>query len=99
MRTLVELPGFTKQAAAVWSEAEYEEFTLWLAQNPDAGVVVPASRGARKVRWKRESSGKSAGARVIYYHLVAAEQIVLVAVYAKSGTANIPANKILNLLK
>jgi hypothetical protein len=84
MRTLIELPAFSKQAASVWDEAEYEAFTFWLAQNPEAGEIIPGARGGRKVRWKRSGSGKSAGARVIYYHFAARKQILLVAVYAKA---------------
>jgi len=97
MRTLVELPTFRKQAEAVWNEAEYEAFTFWLAQNPEVGEIVPGARGARKVRWKRAGSGKSSGARVIYYHLVAAEQVLLVAVYAKTVRENLPACEIRKL--
>jgi mRNA-degrading endonuclease RelE of RelBE toxin-antitoxin system len=99
MRTLVELPTFKKQAEAVWSEAEYEAFTFWLAQNPEAGDVVPGTGGGRKVRWKRAGSGKSGGSRVIYYHLVASEKILLVAVYGKSARENLPAHEITKLLE
>jgi hypothetical protein len=94
MRTIIELPGFSKQAEAVWNEAEYEAFTFWLAQNPEAGDVVPGTRGGRKVRWKRAGSGKSGGARVIYYHLIAREQLLLVAVYAKAERENLLAHQI-----
>jgi len=99
MRTLVELPAFTKQVEAIWDEAEYEAFTLWIAQNPEAGEIIPKARGARKVRWKRPGSGKSGGARVVYYHFVAAEQIVLMAIYAKSVRENLPAKTIRKLFE
>jgi len=98
MRTLVELPAFSKQAKEVWSEPEYEEFTFWMAQNPESGVVIPGTRGGRKVRYKRAGSGKSGGVRVIYYHLVAHEQILLVTVYAKSDQGNLSASDINDLL-
>ncbi|MCL2345267.1 MAG: hypothetical protein FWC58_05400 [Desulfobulbus sp.] len=65
MRTLIETPTFRKQAEAIWSEPEYETFTFWLAQNPEAGDVVPGTQGGRKLRWKRSGSGKRGGARVI----------------------------------
>jgi plasmid stabilization system protein ParE len=97
MRTLIELPTFSKQAKAVWNESEYEAFTFWLAQNPDAGEVVPGTRGGRKVRWGRAGSGKSAGVRVNYYHLLEREQVLLVAVYAKSDRENLPAQDISKL--
>ncbi|MDR0234487.1 MAG: type II toxin-antitoxin system RelE/ParE family toxin [Zoogloeaceae bacterium] len=99
MKTLVELPTFKKQAETIWSEAEYEAFTFWLAQNPEAGVLIPGLSGVRKVRWQRAGSGKSGGARVIYYNVVAAEQIFLIAVCAKSDRENLPAHEITKLLK
>lgn len=99
MRTLVELPTFTKQAEAIWDEAEYEAFTFWIAQNPEMGEIIPGGRGTRKVRWKRPGTGKSGGVRVIYYHIVAAEQIVLMAIYAKSARENMPAHEIRKLIE
>jgi hypothetical protein len=99
MRTIVELPAFRKQADAIWGTAEYEEFTFWLAQNPEAGEVVPGTRGGRKVRWKRAGSGKSAGVRVIYFHLLAQQQILLVAAYAKAERKNMQAHEITKLIK
>jgi hypothetical protein len=91
MRTLVEYPAFIKQAEALWNEDEYNAFTFWIAQNPEAGDVIPGTRGARKVRWNRAGSGKSGGARVIYHYFAAAEQIVLMAIYAKAARENMPA--------
>jgi hypothetical protein len=99
MRTLVELPAFRKQAEAIWNEAEYEAFTFWIAQNPEAGDVIPGTRGARKVRWSRVGTGKSGGARVVYYHLAAVEQIVLMALYAKATRENMPAHEIRKLVE
>jgi hypothetical protein len=98
MRTLVETPVFRKEAEAIWSEPEYEAFTFWLAQNPNAGDVVPGTRGGRKVRWTASGRGKRGGSRVIHYHFVAAEQILLLRVYAKSERENLPANEIAKLL-
>jgi mRNA-degrading endonuclease RelE of RelBE toxin-antitoxin system len=99
MRTLVELPTFRKKSEAIWDESEYEAFTFWLAQNPEAGEVVPGTRGGRKVRWKRAGSGKSAGVRVIYYHLAEREQILLVAVYTKAERENLLAHEIMKRLE
>jgi hypothetical protein len=99
MRTLIELPAFSKQADTLWNEAEYEAFTFWLSQNPEAGEVIPGTRGARKVRWSRAGSGKSGGARVIYYHLAASEQIILAALYAKAARENLPAHAIRKLVE
>jgi hypothetical protein len=99
MRTLVELPTFRKQAEALWSEDEYNAFTFWIARNPEAGNVIPGTRGVRKVRWGRAGTGKSGGARVIYYHFAAAEQIVLMAIYAKAARENMSAHEIRKLVE
>jgi hypothetical protein len=57
--------------------------------NPDAGDVVPESGGIRKVRWKRQGTGKSSGVRVIYFTHNEAEELVLLTLYAKSKTDNL----------
>ncbi len=89
MRTVVETPTFQKQAAAVWSTDERCAFISFIAENPDAGDVIPGANGARKVRWARPGMGKRSGVRVIYFHLVGDEVVVLVMVYAKAERANV----------
>jgi hypothetical protein len=66
MRTLVEYPAFIKQAEAVWNEDEYNAFTFWIAQNPEAGGSHPGgARGAQgalgplRYRKKRRRAGDS----------------------------------------
>jgi hypothetical protein len=56
----------------------------------DAGDVVPGSGGCRKVRWSRAGSGKRGGVRVVYFTRLAAGEIWLLLVYAKSVRDNIP---------
>jgi hypothetical protein len=88
MRTVIETPTFQKQAGKLWSEAERMVFIDWIAENPLAGDVIPGADGVRKVRWSRAGSGKSGGARVIYFNLTEQEVVMLVAVYAKADRAN-----------
>jgi mRNA-degrading endonuclease RelE of RelBE toxin-antitoxin system len=88
MRTVIETPTFQKQAEKIWSEAERLEFIDWIAANPTAGDVIPGADGARKVRWSRAGSGKSSGARVIYFNLTEEEVVLLVAMYAKAERTN-----------
>ena len=88
MRTVIESPTFQKQAAKLWTDDERQEFIAWIAVNTLAGDVIPGADGARKVRWSRAGSGKSGGARVIYFNLVDQEVVYLVAAYAKSDRAN-----------
>lgn len=61
MRTVIETPTFQKQAAAVWRAEERDAFINFIAENPDAGEVIPGADGARKVRWVRPGMGKRGG--------------------------------------
>jgi len=56
---------------------------------PDAGDVIPASGGCRKLRWAASGRGKRGGARVIYFLQLSAGEIVLVTMYAKNVQDNI----------
>ena len=88
VRTVIETPTFQRQVQKLWSEDERLAFIDWIAMNPLAGDVIPGAEGARKVRWSRAGSGKSGGARVIYFNLTEKEVVLLVAVYAKSERRN-----------
>lgn len=94
MRTVIETPTFQKQAEKLWSEDERLDFIDWIAENPLAGDVIPGADGARKVRWSRAGSGKSGGARVIYFNLTEEEVVLLVAVYAKADRSNMSPSEI-----
>ncbi len=84
MLTVVETPVFLRYAAKVWNEAEREEFITWLAEHPDAGNIIAATGGLRKVRWSRPGMGKRGGVRVIYMLRNAIGELVLLTVYAKA---------------
>jgi mRNA-degrading endonuclease RelE of RelBE toxin-antitoxin system len=100
MNTLIESPLFQKQAAAVWTEQDYLDFTFWIAQNPQAGDVVKGTHpAARKVRWSRQGAGKSGGVRVIYYYLDEENAVYLSTVYAKAATETLSAKAINQLAK
>ena len=91
---MIESPTFQKQADKLWSQDERLAFIDWIAANPLAGDVIPGADGARKVRWSRGGSGKSSGARVIYFNLSEQEVVLLVAIYAKAERANMLASEI-----
>jgi len=98
MFTLIESPIFSKRWPDYWSEDERGEFAAWLAQNPEAGDVVPGSGGVRKVRWSGQGHGKRGGVRIIYYNQASNGLIWLLTLYAKSRQENAPAH-ILKALK
>jgi len=92
MYTVIETPTFTEDAKELWSEEDRGEFCAWLAANPDAGDVIPGSGGCRKVRWRRQGTGKSGGVRVIYFTRLESGELWLLVIYAKSVRGSIPAH-------
>jgi mRNA-degrading endonuclease RelE of RelBE toxin-antitoxin system len=92
MLTVIESPLFSKLWPDYWSEEERGEFSAFIANNPEAGDVVPGSGGCRKIRWSRAGSGKRGGVRVIYTARLARGAVVLLVIYAKSAKDNIPAH-------
>lgn len=87
--TVVEIPAFTRLWPDYWDEDERGEFVAWLAEHPEAGDVIPASGGCRKVRWGRPGIGKRGGVRVVYYNRLADDLIYLLLIYAKNVRDNI----------
>lgn len=86
---VIETPTFQRQARELWTDDEREAFIDWIAQNPDAGVVIPGADGARKVRWAVKGCGKRGGARVIYFHLADEGAVLLAMVYAKAERSDV----------
>jgi hypothetical protein len=79
MLTVIESPLFTKLWPDYWTEEERGEFAAHLANNPDAGDVIPGSGGCRKIRWSRAGSGKRGAVRVIYtVRLVSGALVLLI---------------------
>ncbi len=64
--TVVETDRFLADANQFWTALDREELLLYLAQNPDAGQVIPGPGGVRKLLWARPGLGKRSGARVIH---------------------------------
>ena len=97
MLTIIETPEFIAWSSNVWSDAERLEFIDWISQNPLAGDVIPGAGPLRKVRWTRQGMGKSGGARVIYFNLLASGEVVLLLVYAKAKFDNLRPEFLLKL--
>ncbi|WP_289283282.1 MULTISPECIES: transcriptional regulator [unclassified Methylophaga] len=97
MRTVIETPTFCKHADKIWDESERLDFISYIAQNPEAGDVIPEAEGARKVRWAIKGSGKRGGARIIYFNEDAEGTIYLIMIYKKSDTENITSSDIKKL--
>jgi hypothetical protein len=66
------------------SESEHLEFIDFIARNPEAGDLIPAMGGVRKVRWNRPGMGKRGGARIIYFYHDPGMPLYLLTIYAKA---------------
>jgi hypothetical protein len=87
--TLVEFENFTRFAAKHLTEEENDALKDFLAENPEAGVVIQGTGGVRKLRWAAKGKGKSSGVRVIYYYHNLDMPLLLLDGFAKSEMENI----------
>lgn len=87
--TVIETPGFIRDAAAAMTSLERTEMISFLALNPDAGDIMPGTGGCRKIRWKADGRGKRGGVRVIYYFHDESLPLFLLSVFAKNEKANL----------
>lgn len=89
MNTVVELPEFIRRARKLLKEKERESIVSYLAAHPAAGDIMRGTGGIRKLRWKRDGTGKSSGVRVIYYFHDDRYPLFLITVFGKSEKANL----------
>ena len=89
---VIETESFLASAARLGiSETERTALIIYLAVNPEAGVVMPETGGVRKLRWALPGRGKSGGARVIYYYHNESITLYALDIYAKNQKANLSA--------
>jgi hypothetical protein len=62
-----------------------------IANNPEAGDVIPGTGGARKVRFAGRGRGKSGGFRVITFYSGPDVPVFLLNVFAKGDKINLTA--------
>ena len=86
--TFYETDIFTEQIVALIDDESYSELQGVLISDPEAGDLIPRSRGLRKIRWRARGRGKRGGLRVIYY-LVEQEEILMLYAYSKSRSEDI----------
>ena len=79
----IETSEFTKHLPAHLDDDSYAALQTFLSAHPDAGNIIRGSGGIRKIRWRAKGRGKRSGSRVIYYWLVADDQIYLLTLYGK----------------
>lgn len=86
--TFYETDIFTEQIVDLIDDDSYSELQRLLITDPEAGDIIPRSRGLRKVRWRAPGRGKRGGIRVIYY-MVRHEEIFMLYAYAKNDRSDI----------
>jgi hypothetical protein len=79
-----ETPVFNRQILELVEDDQYRALQVTLVARPDAGELIPRSGGLRKIRMAVSGRGKRGGARVIYYWVVAKDQIYMLLAYAKN---------------
>jgi hypothetical protein len=89
VQTVVETPGYLRDAESIFSQAERDGIVAMVASDPDCGEVIPGTGGFRKVRVTRSGMGKRGGARVVYILRNESFPIFLTAAYAKNEKANL----------
>jgi len=83
-KVFVEIPVFTEDATKDLPEKELRGIQILLTVNPEAGDLIPGSRGLYKLRWGAKGHGKRGGARIIYYWAVKHDQILLLYLFPKN---------------
>jgi hypothetical protein len=92
--TVAETALFMRQAAGVWSDDDRAAFVDFIAGNPEEGDVIPDTGGIRKIRWRRQGSGKRGGVRVIYFYHDADMPLYLLMIYAKARQEDLSPDEI-----
>lgn len=97
MFTIIETPTYLRSIESIWSADEAAEFVTFISENPEAGDVMVGCKGLRKVRWKREGSGKRGGVRAIYLLRTERGEIRLLMAYTKAKFDTLPNEFLLKL--
>lgn len=90
----IEDRGFQKRRNGLLDDDALFALMEWLANQPEAGRIIPRSGGLRKVRWGAKGRGKRGGLRVVDYWWMADEKILLLDVYSKNEQENLSAQEI-----
>ena len=87
----IEAPAFTRNVPAYLADDEYLELQMLLAENPEAGDLMPGTGGFRKLRWAdpKRGKGRRGGLRIIYYYFLADQHIWLMTLYNKNEASDL----------
>jgi len=87
----VEAPAFSRYREDYLDDEEFGKLQRALADNPEAGDMIPGAGGIRKLRWKdlRRGKGKRGGLRIVYYCFLSDEEIWLLTLYGKDEATDL----------
>jgi len=87
----VELPAFARYRAEYLDDAGFQALQVELMADPQAGDVIKATGGLRKLRQAdaRRGKGKRGGLRVIYYWWPDGAQFWLFTLYDKDEAVDL----------
>jgi hypothetical protein len=89
----IETPGFIAKIDSIAADNEFIAIQNELLGNPTKGKIVKDTGGARKVRMKFKGTGKSSGARIIYYYVDLKGEIWFLDIYSKKDKENLTENE------
>mgnify|MGYP000524099724 CR=1 FL=1 len=90
--------AFSRKVYDILTEDELIKLECVLLINPEAGDLIPGTRGLRKVRVASGGKGKRGGSRVIYYWYVVPEKIQFCRIYEKSSQADLSKSEVQQIL-
>lgn len=99
MLTVAEMREYIKRAEKLLSAKDRDDIVNYLAVHPKAGTVLQGTGGIRKLRWRRQGTGKSGGVRIIYYYYDESIPLYLVTVFGKNEKDNLSHAELNDLAK
>lgn len=94
-----ETASFTQRVVEYLGDESYAQLQWYLLNQPDAGDLIRASGGIRKLRWTVAGKGKRGGTRVIYYYASARGLFYMLDIYAKSEKEDLTSGELRALSK
>jgi len=90
VQSVIETPDFISDTrAARVTDEERERMIVKIAGDPMAGVEIPGTGGARKIRFAGRGKGKSGGYRVITFYGGVDIPVFLLNVFAKGDQVDL----------
>jgi mRNA-degrading endonuclease RelE of RelBE toxin-antitoxin system len=93
----IETHKFTELITDILPDNTYSDLQKSLIDDPEAGDIIKASGGIRKIRWRISGHGKRGGIRIIYYWIVSRDTIIMLDVYQKNEQADLTPDQIKQL--